>query len=858
MRDAGRREVAQLLVASRPLPGAYRDLTRAQREAVQRTLRLIEAIRRRASRARAMEAAERRRGRCARGVADTGDLDRVLGWREVERPEWVNVLAIVGGRAHGKTTALMAVLRHLRGLHLGNDGGELPGASGCDIVLPPIDPEMFNGTPEFVLSWVFARLARFLTALECRASQWQCLDPESHGYGDRRESPPLDALRRAQERLEPVKKAIALLSSRYSEKAIQLTATRSEFQGEVFEQQKAGLELREHIHRFFDALFDLIDTWVADLPPSRQGGDGEQDAAAARVRYAVPLLVIPFDDIDLAEERAPQLLHAVHSYLVHPRVVTVLLGDWSAFSLALHREHARGALASELMPGDGRLRRSVERLVDAALLKYLPAQNISELLVDEGELFGRFEQIFARLDGLLAGPAADEGVSGPLTSLFRPRIALPKLPEAAEGGELETGGLLTPFAGVLAPDLRGFNALRAAFAELAEALAAWVDEERAQQRSEDVLGRYRETVGEALRLLRGRLAWSGKSWRLREQFERVLFRREVDLRKLAGAGESLPAAEFERLLLVVLLYLEIHRLVARRVGLQELEVRTTAEARLELWRRAIVAPRYPWVEESDLPIPAEPARWAPVEALATGILRWLAREIHVPSPGGLMGYLTSGAPAQDPLARMLVRCAVALAALQVDAKTALAAVPGPSPDEGGTDPGGEAVGEGAAMPTGGRSPRLEAFGTWLEAAARERRDALRSVLAREWYLSGVSLYRTEEMVRVGESPLDAYRDLIMRRWFWSLLATGADRGPEDEAERIAWLAGLLRPVALERVRAGTLELPELLALFIEGLLEPATGGEWVATGRGYDLLAQERRERGRRRGRRPRGADRRR
>ena len=863
MSDSGRQPAAELTLAARPLARDDGDLTASQRAAVERMRGMIEEIRERACKLRESKKFREQPKLCSSWF----DLDKVLGWREILEPEWMNVLGIIGGRAYGKTTTLMTVLKCLRSPSGGagkerasGDGTALSGPGfPCDIVLPPINPEMFNGTPEFVLSWVFARLWPLVEELEHLVKEPWCVG-DRRRYREKEE--PEEALAtnmlRTRESFDKVKSAITLLSSRYADKAILLSATRSEFQGEVFEQQRAGLELQHHIHSFFDALFDVLD----------------------KLNGKRSLLIVPFDDIDLAEERVAQLMYAVHAYLRHPRVVTILLGDWSAFSLALHREHARGYFSPELLPAGDHVRSAVGRLVDAALFKFLPAQNIVELAVDPAELYDRgFEELLEKIDKHLhrlmeleaekSGQAPDLSNAELVTQLFSFEVALPTTRPDERPTSDHTH---TRYVEVIGRDLRNFNAVRSAFVGLRDALQQLAKTTAASKRNrQDTnttnkpskrLAQAQDRVLQAVGVLRSVLARSGRKAVLASRFDEVVrtdwARRTetLDLNALTAARQELDEESFDRLALAVLLYRDLHERVVPLVGPgTSLEVVGSAAGGRTLWREIFAEPVWPWVEDADLPDVAEAGRGATAVLLAERLLEELGKNLRPLGGGSLTGYLASRAAGEDPLARMLVRTALLLAALQVDPATRLTSLQAEAAtrlvtldrdSKQNAGDGDEPSGNGS----GGRETTWPASGVratagpgwaawvdrWIETLRTDHPEWVQAILSPEWFITGVRLYRRAAVRAAGARPLAPFADPIRHRWFWKLLVMGAAPLSEAPDERRLELGRLLEPLARGTVAAETMDLPRLLALFQHGLVEVDEEGAWRVTGRGYDLL----------------------
>jgi len=862
MSDSGRQPTAESTLAARPLAREDGDLTASQRAAVERMCGMIEEIRERAGKWRKSKRFRERPELCS----PLFDLDKVLGWREILEPEWVNVLGIVGGRAYGKTTTLMTVLKRLRSpcgrAGKERDSGDDTALSGrgfpCDIVLPPINPEMFNGTPEFVLSWVFARMWPLLEELERMVKEPWCM-PGHRRNAEQCEEDLAFKVRQAKERFEKVKSAITLLSSKYAEKAIQLSATRYEFQGEVFEQQRAGLELQHHIHSFFDTLFEVL------------GELGGQRS----------LLIVPFDDIDLAEERVAQLMYAVHAYLRHPGVVTILLGDWSAFSLALHREHARGDFTPELLPAGDRVRRAVGHLVDAALFKFLPAQNIAELMVDPSQLYKdylaqdlpKIDEILAELAKLMpdgTGHGLPPATPSPVASLFSFKVALPALPDESS----PTVEMRTRYVEVVGRDLRNFNAVRSAFAglraalgQLAKAMESARKKEKEEEVSETDRGRSqhvkqaRDRVLQAVAVLRSVLARSGRKAELAARFDEMVRTDWVrgaevlDLRALTAAREELDEESFDRLALAVLLYRDLHDRVVPLIDPSgKLEIVGSAAGGRTLWREVFAAPAWPWIEDADLPDVADTVGGATLVLLAGRLLEEIGEDLRPLGGGSLTSYLASRAAGEDPLARMLVRTALVLAALQIDPDTRLTKL---HPDTGeGTGEGEVAAGQrpDEGRTTGGSTedgktskPQWQArIDRWIDVVCG--RSSTESppllppgLLAPQWFITGVQLYRRAAVKVAGQRPLAPYADPIRHRWFWKLLVGGAAPLPVATDDRRRELGRLLDPLARGTVAAETMELPKLLALFQDSLVEVDDEGAWRVTGRGYDLLRDLRR-----------------
>ena len=284
------------------------------------------------------------------------DLDSAFDPGLSRHPKYDNLIAILGSRGSGKTTTLLSLLQKIGGSSPEATRVEACGYLPNHIVLPPIDPEMFNGSAQFVLSWVFAAMDRQVRAL---ADVLETFDRNG------------DPLRNREYGLgrhyQQVRDTLALIGGEYRSHAIKLSTSRASFAAEVGKVQTVGLQLHTQIRDFFDCYFETL--MRVNRNESGTARDGFQ-----------PLLLISFDDVDVCEMHAAPLLQMISSYLRHPKVVVLILGEWTAFHWALLEHRTKNASRPELLGADAH--RHYWHLGQQMVQKFIREENIFDLRID--------------------------------------------------------------------------------------------------------------------------------------------------------------------------------------------------------------------------------------------------------------------------------------------------------------------------------------------------------------------------------------------------------------------------------------------------------------------------------------------
>ncbi len=192
-----------------------------------------------------------------------------------------SVVTISGGRGWGKTTVLEMVLANLR-----------QGKPAETIVLDPIYPEAFL-VGDLPIGWIAASLAGHVNKLA----------EELRGKDKFAEADKLDgAYHRFNTRVQwcLVPRQSAWASSRESTEQVADALSAA---------ARSGLELCGSLNVLLDAMFEAK-TFTAEKKTKLQ-----------------PLLVIPFDDIDLHPERLDSILELLPSIAALPRVAIIVAAD---------------------------------------------------------------------------------------------------------------------------------------------------------------------------------------------------------------------------------------------------------------------------------------------------------------------------------------------------------------------------------------------------------------------------------------------------------------------------------------------------------------------------------------------------
>lgn len=226
-------------------------------------------------------------------------------------------ISLLGCRGTGKTTTMRAVLRQLA--HDEKEG------KSVTLLTPILDPEIIRPEKD-ALSWVMAGLGEYVDRLE-REGTVRCHDKLADAYRQ---------LVRKHDSTRPD----------YIKNLARVTSTADEYAQELDDTARSSVSFSKQFKEFIALL-------LCAIRDSRRGN-------------GTPLLVVSFDDLDLAPEAVSSVLEAVRHCLVSPFVVVLVSGDQKLLEAALAQE-VRKSLDSSNLGSD-----ELARLVNDKVRKLLP------------------------------------------------------------------------------------------------------------------------------------------------------------------------------------------------------------------------------------------------------------------------------------------------------------------------------------------------------------------------------------------------------------------------------------------------------------------------------------------------------
>lgn len=208
-----------------------------------------------------------------------------------------NVYAVLGGRGSGKSSVLLTIRKHIQ-----KDNPQ-------DIVLPIVTPESIGSGS--IMGWLMALVEREIVLLEHKIEHLYCSKGslsmvELDDFFDDCRFKKKNPLRR-----------------KYEELCLLIAAVCDGEASGAYEAEDAAYLRVDRSRKQFRLIRELNEFWrnlanTATIVRQKSLGN------AADAENTTPLIIISFDDIDLAPERSMELLTTTFQYLTAPNIVIIL------------------------------------------------------------------------------------------------------------------------------------------------------------------------------------------------------------------------------------------------------------------------------------------------------------------------------------------------------------------------------------------------------------------------------------------------------------------------------------------------------------------------------------------------------
>lgn len=271
-----------------------------------------------------------------------------------------NFISILGERGSGKTSLMLTLLDELKKDTEKNCESEEP--KQLDFIISIIDPSMFN-VEKNALGWILYSFEDRIKELEKKLKENYCNDKT-------------EALEGLKGSYEKVKNYYLKTRSFYRGNLAALSEGKREFENVNNEIIKADLKLERAFSEFIDSFIDVTMKLYCH-------------------KNKTPLIIIPFDDIDLSPQCGPDILECITNYLKHPNIVVIMSGEFKTFRESLfidlwNKENIPNQLDKDIKIGEKTIFDTIDQRVDEILGKVMPPKyryTLRGLLLKERLLF---------------------------------------------------------------------------------------------------------------------------------------------------------------------------------------------------------------------------------------------------------------------------------------------------------------------------------------------------------------------------------------------------------------------------------------------------------------------------------------